>query len=67
MVWQIYWHSLAWLCLILRSSWIGNVGVQLSFLAVAVIAIFSRGINGRDDRSDALAAVIEESWTWHER
>ncbi|MCC6507836.1 MAG: ComEC/Rec2 family competence protein [Pirellulaceae bacterium] len=53
--------------LAMRSSWIGNVGVQLSFLAVATIALFARGISGRDQHADALAAVIEESWSWSER
>ncbi len=53
--------------LALRVSWIGNVGVQLSFLAVATIAIFARTSAGRNERQAALAAVIEESWTWHER
>lgn len=52
--------------LALRASWIGNVGVQLSFLAVATIAIFAR-TSGRAQRRTALAAVIEESWTWRER
>ncbi len=52
--------------LALRVSWIGNVGVQLSFLAVATIAIFARTA-GRRGRRTALAAVIEESWTWRER
>lgn len=53
--------------LALRVSWIGNVGVQLSFLAVATIAIFARTSRGRPHRNAALAAVIEESWTWRER
>ena len=53
--------------LALRASWIGNVGVQLSFLAVATIAIFARTSTGRRRRNAALAAVIEESWTWRER
>lgn len=53
--------------LALRVSWIGNVGVQLSFLAVATIAVFARTTRGRRVRNAALAAVIEESWTWRER
>ncbi len=53
--------------LALRVSWIGNVGVQLSFLAVATIAIFARTSSGRGQRRSALAAVIEESWSWRER
>lgn len=54
--------------LALRTSWIHNVGVQLSFLAVATIAIFAQGRSGgRGERADALAAVIEESWSWKER
>jgi competence protein ComEC len=54
--------------LALRTSWIGNVGVQLSFLAVATIAVFAQGRSGgRGERADALAAVIEESWSWRER
>ncbi len=52
--------------LALRVSWIGNVGVQLSFLAVATIAIFAK-TSLRQQRKTALAAVIEESWTWRER
>lgn len=56
------------LCVLaIRTSWIGNVGVQLSFLAVATIALFAQGATGRGDRADALAVVIEESWTWRER
>lgn len=54
--------------LALRTSWIENVGVQLSFLAVATIAVFAQGRSGgRGERADALAAVIEESWSWKER
>ena len=53
--------------LALRTSWIGNVGVQLSFLAVATIAVFARGASGRDEKTEALRAVIEESWGWKER
>lgn len=55
------------LVLALNSSWIGNVGVQLSFLAVATIAVFAQGISGRGVRVDALASVIEESWSWRQR
>lgn len=56
------------LCVLaLRTSWIGNVGVQLSFLAVATIALFAQGATGRGERADALAIVIEESWTWRKR
>ncbi|MGN6137008.1 MAG: ComEC/Rec2 family competence protein [Aureliella sp.] len=53
--------------LAVRTSWIGNVGVQLSFLAVATIAVFARGLSGRGEKADALAAAIEESWSWRQR
>ena len=53
--------------LALRTSWIGNVGVQLSFLAVATIAVFAQGITQRDEKADGLTAVIEETWSWRAR
>ncbi len=53
--------------LLMNSWWIHNVGVQLSFVAVAAIALFAQGVTGRGARADALAAVIEESRSPRER
>lgn len=53
--------------LIIRTSWLANVGVQLSFLAVATIAIFAVDRSHAADRRHGLRAVIEESLTVYQR
>ena len=46
--------------LAIRAAWLTNVGVQLSFLAVATIAIFSAARGGQAEKRNGLRAAIEE-------
>ncbi len=46
--------------LAIRAAWLPNVGVQLSFLAVAAIALFAPNRNRKSQRRGGLRAAIEE-------
>ncbi|MFO1066777.1 MAG: ComEC/Rec2 family competence protein [Pirellulales bacterium] len=53
--------------LAMKTSWISNVGVQLSFLAVAVIGLYSGRFDSQAAKRSALQATIEESWSRRRR
>lgn len=52
--------------LAMRTSWMANVGVQLSFLAVATIGLYAGVVDARGERVKALQ-LVEESWTWQRK
>ncbi len=56
--------AFAGLCILaMRTTWMSNVGVQLSFLAVATIAVYARTMDPRAEKRSALESVLDESRT----